>query len=229
MTLVVLPGADGLASNRAAFVRACAGHLACVIIEPPRDILPDYRALCTWYQRYLPDGPLCLLGESFSGPAAIHLAASNPERVRHLVLCSSFARPPIPGPLIRFGAGIDPRMVPNWLLRAVVGGGPNTEAIIPGVLASLVTLPGGVLAARLRSLAGLDRAADLHKVTVPVLWVHGSMDRLVPLWMVRKQAALDPAGRLVRLQGGHFLLQENPAGVVDAICSDLRRSNSGGD
>src|SRR5260221_9695174 len=52
-------------------------------------LFPSVRAACP------PTGEFVVLAESFSGPLAVMLAASEPQGLRGIILCASFIRSPL--------------------------------------------------------------------------------------------------------------------------------------
>src|SRR5689334_15820463 len=97
-SLVVLPGLDGTATQLNDFVQALGSEFHEVtIVKYPRDQLLGYVELESLVRAALPvDRSFILLGESFSGPIALSIAASNPAGLAGIVLCASFAKAPIP-------------------------------------------------------------------------------------------------------------------------------------
>jgi pimeloyl-ACP methyl ester carboxylesterase len=97
-TLVLLTGMDGTGLLFQPFVEAL-GDVGQVevrtIAYPAREPL-DVAALTEVACAALPSGPLVILGESFSGPIAVALAARCADRVQGLILCCSFVRNPRP-------------------------------------------------------------------------------------------------------------------------------------
>lgn len=97
VTLVVLPGLDGTGIPLAPFATAFGPDVKVVVVTYPNTEPLGYADLERVAWACLPtDEPYVLLGESFSGPIAISIAASNPVGLCGLVLCCSFARSPRP-------------------------------------------------------------------------------------------------------------------------------------
>src|ERR1043165_4573138 len=102
VALVVLPGMDGTATPRADFAAAVGPAIEPHIVSYPPDPTLGYAELEALARASLPtDRPYVLLGESFSGPIAISIAASRPRYLVGLILCVTFASNPLPvlGPM----------------------------------------------------------------------------------------------------------------------------------
>ena len=97
-----------------------------VVVSFPQSGATGYRDLLDVVRQATAALPaFWVLGSSFSGPLAVLLAASDPTRVRGIVLAATFLRSPRPGlELLRF-ALVGPvvwlvraaRRLPTWLLR----------------------------------------------------------------------------------------------------------------
>jgi pimeloyl-ACP methyl ester carboxylesterase len=66
-----------------------------------------------------------------------------------------------------------------------------------------------------------DSTPDLPGIDVPVLWLHGEQDKLMPIDGARATVAKIPDGRLVPVPGGgHMAPMENP-GVANAAIAEF--------
>ncbi len=93
--LVLLPGLDGTGKLFAEFLKALDSSIGTLVVTYPKDVPMNYDQLEALVTAALPtDRPFVLLGESFSGPLAIRIAARRPEFLVGLVLCVTFARNP---------------------------------------------------------------------------------------------------------------------------------------
>src|ERR1700758_5078266 len=95
--LVLLPGMDGTGIFFEDFAAAIQQDFRPVVVRYPNDPSLGYAGLEPIVRAALPhDEPYLILGESFSGPIAISIAASNPAGLLGLILCVTFARNPHP-------------------------------------------------------------------------------------------------------------------------------------
>ena len=216
--LVLLPGMDGTGLMFAPFLAVLAGFEAKVVRYPPE--LTTYRACTDFARQQLPtDRTFLLLGESFSGPVAVALAAERPQGLLGVVLCGTFVRNPRPGlawlaPLLRL---LPPFRLPLPLLRRLLLGGRAPEALTRLVTTMLLQVPPLALKARLLAVETVEHTALLAQIPVPVLALVAAQDRLVPraavAWMRAHRRQLD----IATLAGPHWLLQTRPEACLQAI------------
>lgn len=75
-----------------------------------------------------------------------------------------------------------------------------------------------------------DPRSYLPDLAVPVCYVHGTLDKAVPISIARELAALTPGSSLIPIQGvGHMAHQEAPAEVAGAIRALVGLSTQRGD
>jgi pimeloyl-ACP methyl ester carboxylesterase len=230
-TLVLLPGLDGTGTLFGPLLEALAGKLRVTVLSYPADRALGYDALEAIAEAALPaQGPLVLLGESFSGPLAVSLAAKHPGRVVGLVLCCTFVRNPRPLlgllrallPFVPFG------QVPLPLMAGVLHGRFDNPSLRAGLARALQRVPAAVLRARLRSVVDVDATPRLNQVVCPVLYLQADEDLVVPASAGRFIVRRHPSAEVLRLAGPHALLQSMPeecAKVVAAFVGDAEASS----
>ena len=224
-TLVLLPGLDGTGLLFQPLLAELPSSWRVQVVAYPADPGADHDALARIAAAALPaEGPLVLLGESFSGPIAIRLAATLAPRVTALVLCCSFVRNPRPAlaglaPLV--GMLPAPARLPSaWAARPLLGSRP--AAAVRRLLASaLEDLPAAVLHARLRMVTRVDATHELAALRVPVCYLQGADDLIVPDSAGRLVQRLQPTTALRRLAGPHGLLQAAPQACTAALTAFL--------
>jgi pimeloyl-ACP methyl ester carboxylesterase len=95
--LVLLPGLDGTGKLFVEFLNALDLGESANIVPYPANIPLGYDELEPLVRAALPTrGRYVLLGESFSGPLAIRIAARPPPAIIGLILCATFSSNPYP-------------------------------------------------------------------------------------------------------------------------------------
>ncbi len=94
--LVLLPGLDGTGELFAPLLAALLRQLPVTVLRYPDDPHLDIEQLADGVVAQLPDAPLTLLAESFSGLVAAELLRRGEPRLRGLILTASFMQPPRP-------------------------------------------------------------------------------------------------------------------------------------
>ena len=216
--LVLLPGMDGTGLMFGPFLRVLDG-LDLQVVRYPAE-LTAYADCVTFARARLPlGGPFFLLGESFSGPVAIALAAERPAGLLGLVLCCTFARNPRPAlawtaPLLR---ALPPCRMSPLLLRHLLFGRWHTEALTALALTMFPQAPAATLKARLLAVLAVDHTPLLATIQVPTLALCASQDRLVPPSATRWLQAHLQDLEVITLEGPHWLLQTRPEACAQAI------------
>jgi pimeloyl-[acyl-carrier protein] methyl ester esterase len=224
-TLVLLPGMDGTGLLFKPFLEAMGDEAETAITAiayPARDVL-GYAELSELAFNALPrTGPLLILGESFSGPIAVTLAARCADRVQGVILCCSFVRNPRPRwswlrPLLH-GAPMPPTAL---VTRALFG--RHATAHLRSLLAqALADVAPDVLRARLVSVSRVDASAALTSLRAPLLCLRAREDRLVPASALALIQRLRPETRIVEVDAPHALLQACPEEAAVAVTAFVR-------
>lgn len=218
MKIVLLPGMDGTGIFFEPLVAALPENLSPIVQSYPSDEPLSYDELLPSIQARLPMGePFIVLGESFSGPLALRIAASRPVGLKAIILCASFVRNPIrlfPSwcrPLIR------PFLFSSSLLpvRALIGGYHGAD-LLPMVKRAKVASP-AVRAARARAIIGVNVERALAGCRVPILYIAGSRDRVIARHNLARIQAINPSVKVVVLPAPHLVLQAAPEAAAKAI------------
>ena len=185
----------------------------------------SYEDLCVHAAGRLPNGPVVLLGESFSGPVATLLASQFPDRVKGLILASSFVSAPRSRWLLNFLylPGFE-RFAKAFARFALLGfrGDPGNAALVRRIIPSL---PPALIQSRVAHILGADYSQILRHVRCPVLILHGAQDLLVSSNYLKKLARLRPDAKICRFEGPHMLLQVKPAECAEEIVRFAARCN----
>jgi len=221
-TLVLLPGLDGTEIFFRPLLAALPTWVKPLVVTYPISGANDYSDLLAVVQAAVEDSKeFYVLGWSFSGPLAVMLTVKDPTRIRGVILCASFVRPPHP--------------VLSWLPVAVIS--PVVHLVrwarrTPMFLfndmfrrdkaATWARVPTRVLVARARAILALDARDCLRECSRPVLYVAGSRDKIVPSWNAEEVVRELPSTKVVTIDGPHLALYTNPAAAVHAIVRFIR-------
>lgn len=230
ITLVLLPGLDGTGDPFAPLVDALDPDVPTQIVRYPLADASDYATCEAIARAALPtDRPYALLGESFSGPVAVSIAATAPPGLRGLILSSTFICNPHPylRPLRPLLSILPVHSAPLWVSRFLALGKFATPALGELHQQTLARLPSTTVRQRLRSILECDVTTALANVRVPVLCLTAKHDHLIPnaaAHLIRHQA---PAATIVEIDAPHFLLQCRPSDAADAIRMFLQQFDPG--
>jgi pimeloyl-ACP methyl ester carboxylesterase len=191
------------------------------------DSLPEVASwVASWITR-LTEGPVDLVGLSFGGMVAQHLALDHPHLVRSLALLDTSP-----------AFGLDGITTPEgWLasridaIRDPDPSSPSVEAVVAGLVGtdasdavrslmveSMKAVPQATLEAACTALIGHDTRDRLHEIAVPVLVMVGEQDTETPPSYAEAIASRIDRARLVVVPGaGHLLNLEAPEVVNDLL------------
>lgn len=233
IALVLLPGLDGTGLLFNDLVATLPSEIEPLVVRYPTDRLLGYAKLEEIVRTSIPkNSPFVLLGESFSGPLAISIAASKPAGLIGLVLNCTFARYPrelfrrfhwlapyipVAGPVVRLARrAVSPRRVESAVAKKL-----NAAREIVGKK---------VFRARIEELLRVDVTGLLGEIDVPILDLRALRDGIVPNRAgdeIRKRKA---QVRAVDMEGPHFLLQARPkeaAKVISQFVCDIAKARDG--
>nr|BFD42144.1 hypothetical protein FFPRI1PSEUD_36430 [Pseudomonas sp. FFPRI_1] len=212
--LVLLPGMDGTGSLFEPLLQALGPDWPVQVLSYPDDQPLDYPQLLERVLQQIPqDQPFVLVGESFSGPLAVSLAARRPANLRGLVLCCSFVCNPRPAlaPLKPFLRFLPLQRLPLWPLDALLLGRFSTEPLRRALAKAIAQPAAHVLQARLQAVIAVDVRQALGLSEVPLLYLRARADRLVPPSACALIRQLRKDARWVEIDAPHCLLQAAPA------------------
>jgi pimeloyl-ACP methyl ester carboxylesterase len=211
-TLVLLPGLDGTGDFFQPLLEALGAGVRTHVVRYPVSGAYDYATCQQLVRAELPtDGPYVLLGESFSGPVAISLAAQAPQRLAGIILCCTFAGNPRPRlafirPLLPFlpfhGTGSSLR-----LSRFLVLGRWITPPIRELHQRILSSVPAKTIRSRIEAVADCDVREALAGIRLPIMCLVARHDRLIPKAAARLIRQHAPAATLLEIDAPHCLLQ----------------------
>lgn len=223
--LVLLPGVDGTGRLFEPFVQALASQVVTTVVQYSSPELSRYSDCRAAAERILPrDQPYLIVGESFSGPIAVAIAASRPPGLRGIVLAGSFVTCPsrllsvVPAltrvmPTHRPGRGMEFLLLGRYAT-------PERRLLLKQAMALVSPR---AIRARVDAIARVNVIEELRRVEVPILYLRATHDRLVPRACGDEIAGLRRCVRMEEVCAPHMLLQCAPlrcAGLVDEFAQE---------
>lgn len=229
--LIILPGLDGTATMHSDFLVATGAAFGSAhVVSYPCDERLNYAELEYVARASLPDSaPFVLLGESFSGPIALSIAAAPPDNLLGLVLTTTFARFPnrFLSPLAAVAGAMPVRMAPRSLLSWFLLARWSTPEIEISLRNALKQVSPDVVRFRVATAlrANLPNAL-LSSITLPVLYLRATHDRLLSPAAGRHLRSSLSNCEIVDIAGPHLLLQAAPAECARVVVDFAHRISS---
>ena len=219
MQIILLPGLHGTDDLFQEFIKCRPGSFSPIVVSLPEGEGLTYQTYTDAVSKEINfDQPTVILGESFSGPIALKLAAQNPQGLMGIVLVASFVTPPYPRALSflpwDFLFSISS---PLYTLRALLQFSPNMAKIVQQASVLLQKISSKTMAQRVRTALATDVVKELKECGVPILYLAGTKDFVVPSWNWKKIVALRPDVRVHHINAPHFVLQIAPREAWDGI------------
>lgn len=219
-TLVLLPGLDGTGDNFAPLLPLLRSPYA--VVRYPVDRALGYDELFSLVVAALPsDGAFVLVGESFSGPIALRVAALAPPGLVGVVLVATFHKCPVGDVLSHAARFLHPRMfalpMPAFLVRRLLTGPAASDALVERTQQSLAKVRPEVVARRVRAVLEVDETESARAVRVPTAYFDATRDALLRGGLASELSALVPQLRVAAFDSAHFILQCRSAEAAAAL------------
>lgn len=224
--LVVLPGLHGTGALYPELVRELAASVEPVLINYPFDRVWDYAETFAFVVGKLPDGPFAVLGDSYSGPLAVMVAAAFPERVSALILAATFITNPI-RPILRwtrlFAYAPFIALLPyRPLLAAFLLNATEPREQLDRTEREVRSVERRVLAARLRAAIDGDHRAIFRALRLPTLHLRPGSDRVIAERAANALRVMRPQIEVVDVDAPHAVLITRPRESAAIIARFLR-------
>jgi pimeloyl-ACP methyl ester carboxylesterase len=228
--LVLLPGMDGTGLLLEDFVASMGAGADVVLVRYPTTEVLGYPELEARVRASLPrDRPFVLLGESFSGPIAISIAAAPPANMRGLVLTCTFACMPTWRGFRKVAAFLPPIGLPivRLVRRRILGrhDSPKFRDLLEKVSSQIAP---AVRKARLCSVLEIDVTEKLPRITMPVLYLRANEDQVIARAASETIARYIPTMQVREFDAPHALLQtmsDEAAVVIKRFIADCDAGN----
>jgi pimeloyl-ACP methyl ester carboxylesterase len=204
---MLLPGLDGTGRLFDRFMRGAPAHASVTRVAFPTDRVLSYDELVDFVSDSIPPPPLVLLGESFSGPVALRLAArAQPAAV---ILCASFIRAPAASRFAAAPLSLLARIVPPVsVVNTFLSGGD--DALASDLVRAVRSVDAEVISSRVRLVLGVDATLDLETFPGRLLYLRPTRDRVVPKRQATLLRGIRSDAEVVEIDGPHLLLQARP-------------------
>jgi pimeloyl-ACP methyl ester carboxylesterase len=220
ITLILLPGMDGTGELFAPFVQALNPNIQTIVVSYPKTEILSYAQLIKLASAHIPPNqPYILLGESFSGPIAIALAAQADSQLKGLILSCTFAR----NPRLHLSklSFLLPTLPINSLSFGVMSklamANFNNPSIRQRLFDAVTAVTPKVMRARLDAVIGVDYSEMLGNLNLPILYLQAKHDYLVPSTAGQYIAEQAKNVELVELNAPHLLLQIVPTEAAEMV------------
>jgi pimeloyl-ACP methyl ester carboxylesterase len=223
--LILLPGLDGTGKLFADFLEALDLGSSAQVVSYPSDIPLGYDELEPLVRAALPTrGRFVILGESFSGPLAIRIAAHPPPALVGLILCVTFASNPYPHLAWARGlAALLPlKSLPRWLRAPLMWGSASPSKAPRQSERAMAGVDAAVIRRRIAALLSVNETAAMAKISVPTLVLCATGDRVVSkAASIRLMHGIRHAQR-VDIDGPHLLLKTRPQECAAVVLKFIR-------
>lgn len=223
---VLLPGLDGSGRLFRWLVDCLPDGVQPVVVTYPASEPASHSDLVRIIQAHLPDEPFVLIAESFSGPLALRVASVAAVKPVAIVLCASFVSSPIGQRLAKVAALCSPVLravnIPTWLIRRYLVGNAKQEQI-EAFRSSLRSLSPTAMKSRFEVLNELRGESGPPRLSLPILYLRATRDRLVGAEDARNVLLHYPQAEIHEIEAPHFALQTAPEEAIRLIDDFLRR------
>jgi len=202
---------DGTGELFSDFVAALPSWITPHVVSYPGTAKLSYAELAKMVQAELPDSLFVLLPESFSSPLAVHLAAASGNNLYGLVICAGF----IESPFGALSSGILYRTAPvllrlrptGFLIRRWMVGGDAPPRLVQRVSNAISSAKPEVIAERMRAVVSCNAGQELQALSIPILYVAGTEDRLIGVGGLKQFQRVRPETKVAKIRGPHLILQ----------------------
>lgn len=226
--VVLLPGLDGTGKLFAELVKSLDPGVSAIVVAYPRDQPMGYEELDTLVMSVLnklpPDQRYVLLGESFSGPLAIRIAARAPAGLVGLILSASFAKNPFPwlGWTRPLAAYLPVKSLPRWVRAPLMWGSLSPERAPSQMERAMSGVSAAVIRQRIAAVLTVDETSALERVRIPTMVLRATRDRVIPAAAARRIRKILPQAQFLEIAAPHLLLQTRPQECAAAVLRFLQ-------
>src|SRR5450631_328318 len=219
-TLVLLPGLDGTGKLFADFVKVLGSRVSTIVVAYPSDRPLGYDELEELARSALPQNqPFVVLGESFSSPIAIRIAARGLTNFKGLILCGTFVQNPFPWAAWARGLAsfLPVKSLPRWVRAPLMWGSVSPGRAPSQMERAMSGVSASVIRHRIAALLSVDERPFLQQVHAPILVLRARRDLVISKAATRWITKTAASAQLIEVDGPHLLLQTRPEECAGAI------------
>jgi len=222
--LVLLPGLDGTGKLFSSFLASLPTTFVNTTVAYPADKFHSYEDLLRIVDAAVPkEDPFVLLGESFSTPIAVELAAANPPNLVGVVLVAGFVRSPIGawslGARLIANPWFFKMRLPDWTAQRALLGANAPVTLLQTLRQALESVNPAVLSGRVQEALNCDARSELARTNVPMMYVQAANDRLLSKGCFPEIKQIKPNIAFASIDGPHLLLQRAPEEAAQCVSS----------
>ena len=214
MRLILLPAFDGTGLMFDEFVNELGNAFSVTAISYPESGPQDYQTLSDYVRQHIPkDQPYLVLGESFAGPIVYQIAVNDSKNCKAAIFVATYLTNPSPvilKKLTMMPAAMISFLVSRPLIVRKSALSPAADSQVAKAIANnFASVDAEVIKKRLMTINSVGDAPE-QALDIPCLCVNATQDKLV---MENKHSDFEklcPSLERKMVEGGHFILQENP-------------------
>lgn len=224
--LVLLPGLGGSGDLFLPLIKALPETFEPIVLPLPKSTSMSYELYADFLAERMPkDEPFLLLGESFSGLLACHIAAREPSNLVGVIIVAGFTRSPHRqlASLLRF---VPVRLLltlarMNWAAKKFLVGPEVTPKRMRLLKRTLANLDTKIVRHRIDLIS--KAKPPKKEIQVPCLQIIAREDKLIPPDHQEDFDAILPRLTKFKLSGPHFLLQAKPEFCARLLETEIAR------
>lgn len=225
MKLVLLPAFDGTGRMFQPLIKELGDRFETMPIAYPESGPQDYPSLSDYVRKQIPPGEnYILLGESFAGPIVYRIACRDSEHCMAAVFVATYLTNPRPGilsVLTRLPASLVSKFVSSPVaVRALTLSHLAADSVAGAIAENFASVDEPVIKQRLKTIGSIN-ARPVETLEVPAFYIQASDDRLVLPKKLPDFKALCRSLTIDSVEGGHFVLQENPQASAQVLLARL--------
>ncbi len=209
MKIILLPGLNGTKGLFEPLIRVNPSNIDVDAISLPNNKSLSYNELTDHIMKELEkiQSDYIIIGESFSGPLALLIAANNVEQLKGIILVASFIQ--TPKTTIKY--------IPWNAVFKLAKPFFQLSSGFSIISKELKNVSSTVLANRMYSICNVNVEKELKKCQVPLAYFIGKYDLLVAKRNVNTIRSIRPDMEIIEFSTQHFLLQAAPKQAWNSI------------